>query len=225
MDRHTIEHYNQHAAAMSAQYESADVTRLHQRLLESLPAGGRVLEVGCGSGRDLAFLQTQGFDVTGLEPSDAMRAEALARHPGLAGRLFPGTIPFAPGLAGLNPPYDAVLAIAVIMHLSDPELTAWIRQLNGVLKPGGILFLSASYDREELDNQRDQGGRLFIERTPDQVQALMLEGGLEFVRLFRSRDTLKRPLRWFTMVWRSTHNPNPNLNLALISGFNRAPPG
>ena len=36
MDRHTIEHYNQHAAAMSAQYESADVTRLHQRLLERL---------------------------------------------------------------------------------------------------------------------------------------------------------------------------------------------
>jgi cyclopropane fatty-acyl-phospholipid synthase-like methyltransferase len=146
--------------------------------------------------------------VTGLEPSDGMRAEALARHPGLAGRLFPGTIPFAPGIAGLNPPYDAILAMAVIMHLTDTELAAWIRQLKDVLKPGGIVFLSASYDREELDGQRDQGGRLFIERTPEQVEAFIREGGLETVRMFRSRDTLKRTLRWFTMVWRSPRNHN-----------------
>ena len=202
MDPHTLAHYNQHAADMAAQYESADVTRLHQRLLEALPAGGRILEVGCGSGRDLAFLQAQGFEVTGLEPSAGMRTEALTRHPGLAGRLVPGTIPLAPGLTGLTPPYDAILAIAVIMHLTDPELAAWMRQLKDLLKPAGILFLSASYDREGLDGQRDQGGRLFIERAPDQVRTLMQASGLEFVRMFRSRDTLKRTLRWFTMIFR-----------------------
>jgi SAM-dependent methyltransferase len=202
MDPRTLKHYNQHAASMAAQYESADVTRLHQRLLEALPPKGRVLEIGCGSGRDLAFLHAQGFDVTGLEPSDGMRAVALERHPGLAGRLHPGTIPFPPGLAGLKPPYDAILAIAVIMHLTDPELADWIRQLKDALRPGGILFLSASYDREGLSGQRDVGGRLFVERAPAQVEAMMREGGLETVRMFRSRDTLKRTLRWFTQVYR-----------------------
>lgn len=202
MDNQTQAHYDKHAADMSAQYESADVTRLHQRLLEALPPGGRILEVGCGSGRDLAFLQAQGFDVTGLEPSKGMRDVALAGHPGLAGRLHPGTIPFSPGMDGLKPPYDAILAIAVIMHLTDPELAAWIRQLKSVLKPGGILFLSASYNREGLDGHRDEGGRLFIERMPEQVETMMREGGLEKIMMFRSRDTLKRTLRWFTMVFR-----------------------
>ncbi len=153
MDPLTLTHYNSHAPDMAAQYESADVTRLRQRLLESLPAGGRILEAGCGSGRDLAFLQAHGFDVTGLEPSEGMRAMALARHPMLAARLHPGTVPFAAGMNGLTPPYDAILAIAVIMHLTDPELADWIRQLRDVLRPGGVLFLSASYDREGLDGQ------------------------------------------------------------------------
>jgi SAM-dependent methyltransferase len=202
MDPRTLKHYNQHAASMAAQYESADVTRLHQRLLEALPVGGRVLEIGCGSGRDLAFLQAQGFDVTGLEPSDGMRAVALERHPGLAGRLHPGTIPFPPVLAGLKPPYDAVLAIAVIMHLTDPELADWIRQLKNVLRPGGILFLSASYDREGLSGQRDVGGRLFVERTQEQVEQLVRAGGFALENAFRSRDSLKRTLRWFTQVYR-----------------------
>jgi SAM-dependent methyltransferase len=208
MDNQTLTHYNQHAADMSAQYESADVTRLHQRLLEALPSGGRVLEVECGSGRDLAFLQAQGFDVTGLEPSEGMRAGALAGHPGLTGRLHPGTIPFPTGMGGLKPPYDAVLAIAVIMHLTDPELTAWIRQLKSVIRPGGVLFLSASYDREGMDGQRDAGGRLFVERTPAQVESMMREGGLEKVRMFRSRDTLKRTLRWFTPIYRMSPEPD-----------------
>jgi SAM-dependent methyltransferase len=202
MDHPTLTHYNRHAAEMSDQYESADVTRLHQHLLETLPAEGRILEVGCGSGRDLAFLQAQGFDVTGLEPSEGMRTKALERHPQLAGQLHPGTIPFSTGIDALKPPYDAVLAIAVIMHLRDQELADWIRQLKAVLKPDGILFLSASYAREGLNGQRDEGGRLFVERTPEQVDAMMREGGLEKVRTFHSPDTLKRPILWFTQIYR-----------------------
>ena len=201
MDNQTLAHYNRHAADVSAQYESADVTRLHQRLLEALPPAGRVLEVGCGSGRDLAFLQAQGFEVTGLEPSEGMLAAALASHPGLQGRLHRGKIPFEPAVDGLTPPYDAILAIAMIMHLRDPELADWTRQLSGILKPGGILFLSASYAREGLAGQRDEGGRLFVERSPDQIKELMAPAGLEFVRIFRSRDTLKRSIRWFTLVF------------------------
>ena len=39
-----------------------------------------------------------------------------------------------------------VMKVAQIMHLTDPELAAWIRQLKDLLKPDAILFLSASYD-------------------------------------------------------------------------------
>ncbi|OIQ85877.1 hypothetical protein GALL_322700 [mine drainage metagenome] len=46
-----------------------------------------MLDVGCGSGRDLARLRALGYDACGVEPVDALRVEALRRYPELEGRI------------------------------------------------------------------------------------------------------------------------------------------
>ena len=46
----TLIYYEQHAETLAQRYESADVTNLHQRLLETFTPGSQLLEVGCGSG-------------------------------------------------------------------------------------------------------------------------------------------------------------------------------
>ena len=57
-------------------------------LLKYLPAGGCLLEIGCGSGRDSAFLLAKGFDMTAIDASAEMLGEAKIHPPQLAGSLY-----------------------------------------------------------------------------------------------------------------------------------------
>jgi len=122
MDRKTIRHYDSKAAELVARYESADMSDTHRILLRHLPEGARLLEVGCGSGRDAVFLLMEGFDVQCIDSSAEMVRMATSVHPELAGRLGCAELPFHPGDPVLAERFQAIVAIAMVMHLTDDEL-------------------------------------------------------------------------------------------------------
>ena len=62
MDQRTLDYYSKNAGELTQRYESAS-SQLANRFRSCFSPGGRVLDVGCGSGRDLAELHRQGFDV------------------------------------------------------------------------------------------------------------------------------------------------------------------
>lgn len=63
MDSATLNTYETHAADFAARYAAADLAPLHRLLLAYLPPADRVLEIGCGTGREAAFLTKRGFTV------------------------------------------------------------------------------------------------------------------------------------------------------------------
>ena len=86
MDTETLRYYQLNAAPVVARYEAVD-SPVASRFPLSFPPGSRVLDIGSGSGRDLAALLNENFDARGVEPVAEMRQEALMAHPELAGRL------------------------------------------------------------------------------------------------------------------------------------------
>jgi SAM-dependent methyltransferase len=95
-------------------------------------AGGRLLEVGCGSGDSLKLLQELGWDAEGIDFDPQAVANARAkglrvRQGDLAGQAFPSAS------------FDAVIASHVIEHVPDPE--ALLVEAHRVLRPGGALVL------------------------------------------------------------------------------------
>jgi SAM-dependent methyltransferase len=80
----TITYYTTHVKNLVKRYESADVPDLHTFLADSFPPGARLLELGCGSGRDAAFMLENGFDVTASDGVREMFDAAAACHPALA---------------------------------------------------------------------------------------------------------------------------------------------
>ena len=58
--------------------------------------GSRVLDVGCGSGRDVKALLKQGYDAHGVEPVAAMREMAITHSPELSTRIQTGHLPDIP---------------------------------------------------------------------------------------------------------------------------------
>jgi SAM-dependent methyltransferase len=165
-------------AAGGAEAERSAISR---QFAASFAPGARVLDVGCGRGRDVVALLDMGFDAWGVEPNDAMRARALARDPRLGGRITPATLP------GLGQPFgggfDGVVCCAVLMHLSPADLPATLAALVSVLRPQGRLLLALPEMRADLlVDGRDPDGRQFANHAPERIEALLAGLGLALVR-------------------------------------------
>jgi ubiquinone/menaquinone biosynthesis C-methylase UbiE len=76
MDEATIAYYDKHAVTVSDKYEKVNMTFIQRKLLCYLPMKGNILEIGSGSGRDAAFLVSEGFDLTIVDPSIEMLKRA-----------------------------------------------------------------------------------------------------------------------------------------------------
>jgi SAM-dependent methyltransferase len=205
MDERTVAQYDRRAREMCLRYEAAEMPDLHARLVSILPPPGTaVLEIGCGSGRDAAFLQSCGYVVTGVDASAAMVAEAVRIHPELTGRLSSAAFPLPRHSPLLRRTFDAVVSVALFMHVPDVDLGPAAAQIRTLLRPGGILFVDVSRDRQGLVNGRDPAGRLFRERDPEEYRQLFEREGFVLADRHESGDSLSRPgLRWVSLALRA----------------------
>jgi SAM-dependent methyltransferase len=154
MDRATLAAYDAAAAAFAkewhAQPPASDLHDLVRRFFRS----GLTADIGCGSGRDAAWLAANGFPAVGYDPSEGLLAQARATYPGL--KFETAALPELHGID--DGTFDNVLCETVIMHLDRAAIAPSVRRLLAILKPGGILALSW---RVEDADRRDQHGRLY----------------------------------------------------------------
>ena len=144
---------------------------LVDRSLRHLPAtpGGRLLDVGCGSGAFLGEMEALGWQGDGIDPDP--EAVARARAAGL--NVSPGTIGDLDS-AERHRRYDAVTLSHVIEHLHDPA--GDLRILHEVVRPGGLIWV-ATPNLESLGLRRF--GRDWINLDPPRHLVLFNRGSLE----------------------------------------------
>jgi SAM-dependent methyltransferase len=130
-------------------------TDLHALVKRFFHPGGRTADVGCGGGREVAFLAAGGYDAIGYDASDALLEQARLRYPRLS---FDTAV--LPDLVGVpEAAFDNVLCETVIMHLRRPQILSAVQRLLAILKPNGILYLS--WRVTDGADQRDDHGRLY----------------------------------------------------------------
>lgn len=134
----TIGHYDAHAEAFWAGTHDHDVSQNLDALLTALGPGGphRILDFGCGPGRDLLALQHRGHTPTGLDGSARFCAMARTRA---------GCAVWHQDFLALQLPdraFDGVFANASLFHVPSQALPTVLAQLFHTLRPGGVLFSS-----------------------------------------------------------------------------------
>ncbi len=96
----------------------------------------RVLEIGCGPGRDAAVLRAQGFEVTAIDLCHAFIERGRIRFPEVDFRIMDFRNPeFAAKT------FDGILGMAALVHVLPDELAAVILRYRRLLRPGGRLVL------------------------------------------------------------------------------------
>jgi SAM-dependent methyltransferase len=181
LDQATSRFYDSYVADGAIRAESPQ-SAISAYFSSAFKAGDKVLDIGSGSGRDLAVLLDRGVDGYGIEPGDAMRAFALQKHPQLAARLESGALPITGAPFGGQ--FDGVVCNAVLMHVPDDRfLHAW-ESIRGLLKPHGRVLVSLPAMRADLlDNDRDRDGRFFKNHAPDVVTAIATSLGFSQIDL------------------------------------------
>jgi SAM-dependent methyltransferase len=129
--------------------------------LDRLAPGARILELGCGGGRDAAAMLARGFDVDATDGTAAMTAKAEAR----IGR--PVRVLRFEQLDAVAA-YDAVWAHASLLHVPRPALPDLLAAIHRALRPGGLHF--ASYKSGGAEG-RDRFGRYFNYPSPEELGA------------------------------------------------------
>ncbi len=205
MDQKTVNYYSKNAQAVAARYESV-ISSLSESFQGAFKARSKLLDIGCGSGRDLALLASLGHDCFGLDATPEFVELSQKLHPELNGKIVQGVLPtFVPPFGGQ---FDSILCSAVLMHISEEQLIPAAVSIKGCLKQNGRFLYSVPCKRlDVVTENRDTNGRLFIPHQSDRLQVIFEHQGFSLISKWVNADSLGRDsVEWISVLMEHTGN-------------------
>ncbi len=153
-----------------------DIYLLDQLLRGRIPPGARLLDAGCGGGRNIRYLLDAGYDVAAVDADptsiDAVRRLAAQLNPALSAAQFRHEAVEAMTFDDAS--MDGVLSIAVLHFAqSDAQFEAMLRSMWRVLKPGGLFFCRLASNIGMETRMVPRGGRRFL--MPDGSERYLVD--------------------------------------------------
>ena len=195
----SIDYYNQNAQAFIDSSIDADVRNLYDKFLPEIPEGGRILDAGCGTGRDTLAFRKLGYLVDAFDAS-----EEMVKH----SRSLTGVdvkldtfMSFAS-----EADYDGIWACASLLHVPRSELASTIKKLFTHLKDGGHFYFSMKLG----DGERRVNGRTFTDFSIENIADLIEDIDKIILRGFWITNDV-RPARtdqWINVILAKQLQPN-----------------
>ena len=173
----TVAYYNAHAKEYAASADAANMREVRGRFLNYLKPGQKILDAGCGSGRDaLAFLEA-GYETEAFDASEKLCGIASEKT-GL--EVWCQRFEELEGEAE----YDGIWACASLLHVEREALPDVLRRLRKLLRPNGILY--ASFKLGSGTSIRD--GRSFLDLSEEECRDCLKAAGFFIKEIFVTED-------------------------------------
>lgn len=158
----TISYYDEHAEAFSEDTGNVDFSPVQEIFLSYVKPGGRILDFGCGAGRDSEAFLKKGYQVDAIDGSKEL-CRIAGERTGLPVRqmLF---FEFS-----AEDTYDGIFACASLLHVKKAELPNLFHHLEKALKADGALYASFKYGT--FEGERD--GRYFTDLVEGEFTAIL----------------------------------------------------
>lgn len=192
----TLRHYDERAAAFWEGTRDHDVRQNIAALLRHIEGAPpwRILDFGCGPGRDLMAFRALGHEPIGLDGSTELAALA---------RTHSGCEVWAQDFLALDLPperFDGIFANASLFHVPRSQLPRVLRELHAALKPRGVLF--ASNPRGD-DEEGWHGARYGVYHSLESWRGFLQAAGFEELEHYYRPEGLPREQQpWLASVWR-----------------------
>jgi len=158
----TIEYYNRNALEYSRSTVCVDFSATQERFLRYMPSYAKILDFGCGSGRDTKYFLDKGYDVDAVDGSREFCRLASA-YTGIPVKQL-----YFQEFASVNE-YDGIWACASILHLQWDDLISVLHKMAVALKNTGIIYTSFKYG----DFSGERQGRYFIDFTENRLNEML----------------------------------------------------
>jgi len=192
----TLGHYDAHAESFWAGTRDHDVSQNRNALLKHLRGAApyRILDFGCGPGRDLVAFRDLGHAAIGLEGAAEFVRLAKAHS---------GCEVWQQDFLHLNLPddyFDGIFANASLFHVPRQELPRVLRELRAALKPDGVLFSSNPRGDDEEGWSGERYGA--YHSWPRWREYVSSAGFVEVEHYYRPTGLPREQQPWLASVWR-----------------------
>lgn len=164
----TNQYYSENALDFFSSTVNVDVQKLYEQFLPHVPKRGKILDAGCGSGRDSKSFLDLGYEVTSLDANESL---AKLAEEYLGQKVVVATFDSFEAAPGT---FDAIWACASLLHVPINKLPMTFNHLSQVLKSGGVFYCSFKYgDIEQVRN-----GRLFSDLNETKLANILISSPL-----------------------------------------------
>lgn len=172
-----MSYYNQNATRFFTNTVDVDMAPLYNQFLPLLPEKARVLDAGCGSGRDAAHFNQCEFVVDAFDASKEL-VRLAKQHTSL-------DIQLCEFLHYQSPyQYDGIWACASLLHVPKKELPQTFQHLASLLKDDGFFYCSFKYGNDEIE----RNGRRFTYLTETSLAKTLVNSGLKIKDTWQTSD-------------------------------------
>ena len=189
----TKDYYNNNAQEFVNSTFMVDMQSLYQPFLNLLPDFGRILDLGCGSGRDALAFKNMGYQIEAMDYS----AELVKKASDLTG--IEVRLQSFYDLDEIDT-YDGIWACASLLHCERHRLVDVLQRMIQSLKANGVIYMSFKYG----DQDREKDGREFTDLNEQQAGELLVHfNQVSLAKQWISID--KRPDRteqWLNLLWK-----------------------
>ncbi len=172
-----LQYYESNAQHFYDSTISVNMQSLYQQFLPLIPAGGSILDAGCGAGRDSKNFIDLGFDVAAFDASEKLALLASE----LTGKKVDVAL-FQTYKS--NKMFDAIWACASLLHVPLKDLPGVFLSLSRMLKPDGLLYCSFKYGTGEVA----RNGRVFTNLDEDSFAQQIKNSSLRINKQWKTGD-------------------------------------
>ena len=192
MDNQTIDVYDKEAESIAKLHSTLIPERIYELISNYFIPNATTADIGCGTGRDTAWLDQRGFSIIGTDASKGMLEQAQNNFPNL--HFVKDELP---KLNKLNQyTFKNILCSAVLMHLTPADISLACHRLVSILQANGFLIISFRNTHEE--NQRENG-KLYQKINPNNLISLFTSLNCS-IELHESVVETGRNLTWHNLV-------------------------
>ena len=189
----TLDYYNKNSEEYFNSTLNVDMTNTYKEFLKLVPEGGKILDLGCGSGRDSMNFMKLGYEVTAVDGSKELAKKASVL---LGKEVIVNTFEELE----LKEKFHGIWACASLLHIKREDLKIVLNNLYNNLEDNGVFYMSFKYGEKEYVDDKNRYFNCF---TDESIIGFINENTkFNILGLYITEDKLGRvnEVKWVNLI-------------------------